>query len=203
MDPRDSVSRWLAELETGDADAVQQEIWNRYFRRLVGLARWKLGNAPRRAEDEEDVALGALNSFFTGVEAGEFPQLGDSDNLWPLLAKITVRKAVNQRERQLAAKRGGGHVRGDSVFTNPATGSAGSPAEFADDDITPDMLVALREQCERLLDLLPDDQLRDVVRWKLLGHTNAEIAEKLGVVERTVERKVNIIRGYWSEAATE
>lgn len=202
MDPRGSVTQWIAALETGDSDAAQQEIWNRYFRRLVGLARWKLGDSPRRAEDEEDVALGALNSFFTGVEAGEFPQLRDSDNLWPLLAKITVRKALNQRERQLAAKRGGGRVRGDSVHQHPNTGSVLTAAEFVDEEITPDTLAAMRDQCQRLIDVLPDQQLREVVRLKLLGHTNAEVAEELGVVERTVQRKLSLIRTYWGEEMT-
>jgi hypothetical protein len=33
----------------------------------AGVARIRLGNTPRRAADEEDVALSAFNSFFQGV----------------------------------------------------------------------------------------------------------------------------------------
>ena len=44
-----------------------------------------------------------------------------------------------------------------------------------------------------------DDELQTVARLKLEGHTNAEIAEKLDVVERTVERKLKRIRNRWSE----
>jgi DNA-directed RNA polymerase specialized sigma24 family protein len=201
MDPRGSVTQWIVALEAGDSDAAQQKIWNRYFRRLVGLARWKLGNSPRRAEDEEDVALGALCSFFTGMQAGEFPQLRDRDNLWPLLAKIAVRKAINQRERQLAEKRGGGRVRGDSVRGDLQAGGKRNPVEFVDDEVTPDTLVAIEDQCQRLLDILPDDQIRQIVRLKLQGHTNSEVAAQLGVVERTVERKLSLIRSYWMQAA--
>ena len=57
-----SVSRWIGPLQAGDPAAVQR-LWERYFHRLVGLARAKLQNAPRRAADEEDVALSAFDSF--------------------------------------------------------------------------------------------------------------------------------------------
>ena len=42
---------WIGPLKGGDPEAAR-EIWNVYFRRLVGLARAKLGNLPRRAADE-------------------------------------------------------------------------------------------------------------------------------------------------------
>jgi hypothetical protein len=71
-------------------------LWERYFRRLVGLARPRLDNTARRAADEQDVALSALASVFRGVEEGRFPQLGDRDDLWRLLVTVTVRKAAWQ-----------------------------------------------------------------------------------------------------------
>src|SRR5262249_37281756 len=57
-----SVSHWIGQLKAGD-HAAAQELWNNYFHRLVGLARKKLEGAPRRAADEEDVALSAFTSF--------------------------------------------------------------------------------------------------------------------------------------------
>ena len=61
---------------SGDRDGAQA-LWNVYFQRLVALARVRLRGTPRRAADEEDVALSAFDSFFRGVERGRFPQLGD------------------------------------------------------------------------------------------------------------------------------
>src|SRR5262245_56689393 len=55
MRPEASVTQWIDRLKAGDPDAAQR-LWERYFRRLVGLARRKLRAAPRRAADEEDVA---------------------------------------------------------------------------------------------------------------------------------------------------
>ena len=70
--PETSVTQWIDRLKAGDPDAAQ-ELWERYFRRLVGLARKKLRAAPRRAADEEDVALSAFDSFCRGAEQGRFP----------------------------------------------------------------------------------------------------------------------------------
>jgi hypothetical protein len=57
MEPGDgSVPRWLGQLQGGDALAVRQ-LWQRYFHRLVGLARQRLRGSARRVADAEDVAL--------------------------------------------------------------------------------------------------------------------------------------------------
>jgi DNA-directed RNA polymerase specialized sigma24 family protein len=53
---------------------------------------------------------------------------------------------------------------------------------------------ALLEEFARLRDGLPED-LRPVFDMRLEGYTNAEIAARLGRVERTVELKLQAIRG--------
>jgi DNA-directed RNA polymerase specialized sigma24 family protein len=58
----------------------------------------------------------------------------------------------------------------------------------------------VNEQCQRLMGLLPDDALRDIARRRLAGYTNAEIAASLGVMERTIERRLALIRDYWAQA---
>jgi DNA-directed RNA polymerase specialized sigma24 family protein len=50
-----------------------------------------------------------------------------------------------------------------------------------------------------LLALLPDEQLRRIAGRRLAGYKNAEIAKELGVIERTVERRLQLIRSLWSE----
>jgi hypothetical protein len=78
-----SVTHWLGAIKNGEA-AAAQKLWEAYYRRLVGLARQRLGETPRGAADEEDVALSALNSFVEGLAHGRFPQLNDRDDLWRL-----------------------------------------------------------------------------------------------------------------------
>jgi hypothetical protein len=104
-----SVTRWIDQLQLGDPAAVQQ-LWQRYFQRLVGLARKKLANAPRRVADEEDVALSAFDSFCRNAEQGRFPDLADRDGLWRLLVVMTARKAGHLRRDQGRQKRGGGQL---------------------------------------------------------------------------------------------
>src|SRR5262245_43166917 len=107
MAPEGSVTHWLGQLQAGDP-AAAQPLWQRYFRRLVGLARQRLRHAPRRAADEEDVALSAFDSFCRGAEQGKFPRLHDRDNLWRLLVALTARKAVDLIRHEDRQKRGGG-----------------------------------------------------------------------------------------------
>lgn len=197
IDPEGSVTQWIADLQVGQAQDAEHDLWDRYFRRLVGLARMKLGDAPRGAEDEEDVAVSALRSFYSGVAAGRFPKLGDRHNLWALLAKITACKAINQRHRQLAKKRGGGRVLSEAQIAEPSSMNERQLAEFVEDGLTPDFILAVNEQCQELMDRLPDETLRQIAHRKLEGYTNDEIAQELGVVTRTVERKLGLIRNLW------
>jgi len=48
-----SVTQWIAGLKEGKAESADR-LWKRYFERLVGLARRKLGASPRRMADEEE-----------------------------------------------------------------------------------------------------------------------------------------------------
>src|SRR5919199_377063 len=89
-----SITHCITLLKAGERAAAQQ-LWERYFQRLVGLARTKLRGTARRAAEEEDVALSAFDSFYQRAERGQFPQLNDRDDLWQLLVVITVRKAID------------------------------------------------------------------------------------------------------------
>src|SRR5262249_11693198 len=109
-----SVTHWIGLLKAGDA-AAAQKLWESYFRRLVALARKKLQGLPRRAADEEDVALSAFQSFCCNAEQGRFPQLFDRDGLWQLLVVITTRKAAHLRRAEGRQKRGGDQVRVDGA----------------------------------------------------------------------------------------
>ncbi|MEN0109718.1 MAG: ECF-type sigma factor [Planctomycetota bacterium] len=195
-----SVTRWIADLREGEESVAQQELWDRYFQRIVALARSRLGNLGRGPADEEDVAISAMQSLFQGFARDRFPMLRDRNNLWSLLAKITARKAINQRQKETAQKRGGKAAR---VPIGPVDAGSGSGCDPADDELPPDFAVALHEELQHLMEALGDDTLRRIACRKLEGHTSAEIAAELGVVERTVERKLALIRACWAPAAGE
>lgn len=196
--PSSSVTGWISRLEAGDAAAAQQ-LWERYYQRLVGLARKKLRQLPRRAADEEDVVLSAFDSFCRGVAGGRFPQLEDRDNLWRLLMVITARKAHDLIQRERRQKRGGGAVRGESALQRAVEESAAGAGldQVVGRAPTAAFAAQVAEQCQRLLDTLASSDLRAVAIWKMEGYTNQEIADKLGCVPGTVERKLRVIRSLW------
>jgi DNA-directed RNA polymerase specialized sigma24 family protein len=194
-----SVTCWLQLLQTGEDDATRQ-IWERYSGRLIGLAREKLRGAPRRLADEEDVALSVFDSFFRGVEQGRFPHLEGRDNLWKLLVVLTARKALRRIQHERRHKRGGGKVAAEADLA-PAAEERADLDRFVGREPSPEFAAEVAEECSRLLDRLGDDELRRIARWKMEGHTNAEIAARSNCLVRTVERKVRRIRALWEEVA--
>jgi DNA-directed RNA polymerase specialized sigma24 family protein len=192
MSDPNSISVWLDHLRAGDP-AAAQELWNRYFGRLVALARGRLAARVRRVADEEDVALSAFHSFCQAAAAGRFPRLSDRDDLWAVLVTLTERKAFAQADRELAQKRGGGAVHGDSVFAAHPGLAAPEP--------TPAFAAEVAEECERLLARLDarEPGLRQIAEWKLEGYTNEEVAARAGKSLATVERKLAVIRTLWTQ----
>jgi RNA polymerase sigma factor (sigma-70 family) len=195
-----SVTRWIDDLKRGEESAATA-LWQRYFDRLVRLAQAKLGPAHRRVADEEDVALSVFRCLCAGAARGRFPRLTDRNDLWRLLAALTLRKVIDQKRRSDGQKRGAGAVRGESVFEDPDGEGLGLD-QFLADEPTPETLAMLAEEHERLLAALEDDTLRHIALRKLEGFTNEEVAEQLGVTCRSVERKLQRIRSRWLEALT-
>ena len=56
----------------------------------------------------------------------------------------------------------------------------------------------MAEETTRYLALLDDETLQRLALWKLEGYSNQEIAKKLSMNVRTVERKLQSIRQCWS-----
>jgi RNA polymerase sigma factor (sigma-70 family) len=195
-----SVTRWIEALKGGDDDAAGQ-LWRRYFEALVRLARARLGSAPRAAVDEEDVALSAFGSLCAGAAQGRFARLDGRDDLWRLLVTITVRKALDERERQKRLKRGGGRVLAEADLIGAGPDRDGGGLDWlAGDEPTPEVSALIDEQYRLLIEGLPDPSLREVARLRLEGYDGEEIAQRLGCNRRTVVRKLDRIRRMWWEA---
>lgn len=194
-----SVTQWIAGLKAGDADAVRR-LWERYAARLVQLAEQRLGPAPRRVSDEEDLALSVFRSLCHGAAAGRFAELSSRDKLWWLLLAITRQKAVSRIRSETAQMRGRGQVVGETELRNPSNGRSDFQLdELVGTEPTPDFLAMLHEEQERLLGLLRNAQLREIATRRIEGYTVSEIADRLGIAVRSVERKLNLIRSQWAK----
>lgn len=190
-----SVTQFFGQLRTG-SPAAAEALWERFFPRLVALARKTLVGRPQRVADADDAVQSAFASFCLRVKAGEY-DVGNRTDLWNLLGVITANKARMQARREGAEKRGGGRVVGESGLTRPdgnplPLDEAAAGAVAADFDL----------QCADLLDRL-EPELREIAVLRLLGYRNAEIADMHQCTERRIERKLNLIRLRWQSALSE
>jgi DNA-directed RNA polymerase specialized sigma24 family protein len=195
-----SVSHWISQLKAGD-QAAAGNLWEGYYRQLVARARQKLlGKAPRRAADEEDVALSAFDSFCRAAEQGRFPRLNDRDDLWQLLILITDRKAIKLVKHGRRQKRGGGKVLDEAGLRPQGAPPEGSPFDqMLGREPSPEFAAEVAEEYERLLRLLQDDNLRIVAERKMQGYTVEEIANDMCRGQRTVKRWMSSIRQMWEQ----
>jgi DNA-directed RNA polymerase specialized sigma24 family protein len=197
MSPEGSVTRWLGPLKAGDPAAVTK-LWERYFHRLVGLARLKLRSAPRRAADEEDVALSAFDSFCRNAADGRFPKLLDREGLWRLLVVVTARKASHLKRDQGRQKRGGGTA--PISDTDGGIDDGQTLERILSQEPSPQMAAEMADEYRRLLESLGDAQLQEIAVARMEGRNLEEIAEKHNCAPRSIKRRLQLIRSIWEKA---
>ena len=117
------------------------------------------------------------------------------DDLWGMLIMITLRKAIDQMQFDARQKRGGGSV---LLLNDEAV-----LKELLSREPSPETSTVMTEELERLLVLLGDDALRQLVLLKLEGHNNSECAETLGCARVTVQRMLRLIRQTWEPEVPE
>lgn len=193
-----SITNAIVALENHDPEAAEAArlIWDRFFQRLCSFAETKVYKRHRRLISADEIASNAFLALVDGVRAKRFQKVRNRDELWQMLTLIAARKAVNLRKAHDRSKRGKGRVKGGSVFGPIGINGV---VDFLQRDMAPDVGALIRDLSQQLLQRLPTDELRSVALWRMAGFSNAEIAEKLGCVERTIERKLNLIRGVWGK----
>lgn len=194
MNDTGSVSQLLLDLKNGDHDAAQA-LWNRTVERIAAAARKRLAALGVRGLDEDDVAVDVFASLCLGAGQGRFPRLDDRNDLWQVLMMLTRQKVVDQRRRQQpewteSALPRGGHDQSEVQGIDLVQG----------DEPHPDVVAAAVEELENLLSSL-DQERRAISVLKLDGYSHSEIAERLGISLRSVERKVALIKKKWSGTA--
>lgn len=177
----------LARCEQGDEHAAR-EIYDRYVARLIGLARSRLSRKVSRRVDPEDVVQSAFRSFFRKAEAGEFV-LARTDDLWRLLAAITLHKTLKQVDRQFAQKRG--------LKNEESVGPEGSTLGIAPQRLArepaPDEALMLLEELQLVMsNLLPLH--REMLQLQLQGQSIEEISRSTERTEHQVRRVIKKVK---------
>lgn len=188
MQSAGSVSHWIAQAKAGD-EAALARLHRRYWPALVGLARQRLHGSPIPS-DEEDIAQQAFVAFYQALKNQRLPKLENRHQCLALLSHIVACKVCNQVNHELTARKGGGRVQPGSAIVRLAEDSAGTPLQEA----------ILKDCYQKYVGNIPEN-LRPIAELFLQGYTRAEMAEQMGCTERTIDRKLAIVRTYWQSIA--
>lgn len=189
MSKNENVSHWINLVKAGDSVAANR-IWQHYFDRLVRAVRARLMGQNRAVSDEEDIVLSVFDSFYNAAENGRFPDLSDRGDLWRLLLRMSARKVVDKRRHDQRQRRGGKV----NLHSLNQTDRDDNVIEAIGDEPSPDMVLMMQESVEAIFSHLGVGQLRELAGAKLEGYSNRELAERFGCSERTIERRLHLIR---------
>ena len=187
--PAEETSRALAAPTPPAGNAG--EIFERFSRRLIGLARGHLNARLQFKVEPEDVVQSAYKSFFLRYGDGALAAEG-WEGLWGLLTTITLRKCAERARFHRAERR---DLARESRLASHAD-DAGDGAwwrEAAGREPTPEQAAVLAETVETLLRPLATDE-RTIVELSLQGCSTQEISEQTGRAERSVRRIRESIR---------
>jgi RNA polymerase sigma-70 factor (ECF subfamily) len=180
-----SFAALMERLESGDAQAATL-VYERYARRLLGLARQALHNRLKGKVDADDVVQSVFRTFFRHAANHEF-DLQDESALWALLAEVALRKC-GRWSRHFAARKRGGELKAVALEACTSGEEPADPREPSPADA-----VVLLDLVEQLLRGLGEGE-RLVCEMRLQGFPVADIAARAGCTETTVFRKLDLIR---------
>ncbi len=184
-----SITLWIQNLKSGNKRAAV-EIHQRVVKRLEKIARGYFRGFPMRVYSEQDAVNLAFKSFFEGVENNLFPELKREADLWKTLRHITRCKVATFIESEMRQKRGGGNVRGESVFlTEDGEIAEGGLDLLEGNAVAPDVYVNALDTFEVLMERLEKKGLKEIAIMRSHGYRTREISERIKRVSRTVERK--------------
>jgi RNA polymerase sigma-70 factor (ECF subfamily) len=176
MIPADKEAEALALSDPGN-----REVFERFTRRLIALARGHIHAKLQHKVDAEDVVQSAYKSLVLryGDDVLRTQRL---DSLWNLLSLITLRKCADRVRHFQADCR-------DVARENPAGADSqfGAMWEAVGREPLPEHAAALSEIVEAILgELTPTE--RPIIELSLQGYSTSEVSEQLGRAERSVRR---------------
>jgi len=191
-----SITILLDNLRSGDEAAVEK-LFPRFFDRLKAVARKRVSVRDRKVVDDEDLAVWAINTFQRCIRDGMYPKILNRDDVWKFLVSILERKSVDHIRKQHAEKRGGGEIRGESVFEDQ------DQPRFLErvclEKVNFEVMVDFLDVMDVIVDRLKDPGLGEILAAKFAGNTSQEIAELTGRSVSSVDRKLRLIRNVIAE----
>jgi RNA polymerase sigma-70 factor (ECF subfamily) len=178
----------MESLRRGDPN-VARDVFERYARRLIGMAGARLPAFARSKVDPEDVVQSVFRTFFRRHSEGEFrPEHWDA--LWSLLTVLTARKCGHHLEYLVAARR---DARREAKPYDSCEAGSAQQWEPEDPAPSPEEAALLSETLGQVLFDLSDRE-RSVLILRLQGHPIVEVANLAAASERSVHRILANVR---------
>jgi RNA polymerase sigma factor (sigma-70 family) len=198
-----SITLLINQLFSQDAairSQAETAIYARFSPMLLAWLARRLAPGVRRREGPEDIVNAAFYAAFESLRLrqgrGELaPQ--DRTALKKLLRAIAYRMLCNAVEWHSAQRRD--YRRERIIALAEARGGDSSSAWMLLDEVPAprspqEMQSLLEEALEPILKALHDPDLQEITRRCLEEETTGEIAERLGLTQRTVQRRIKAIR---------
>jgi RNA polymerase sigma factor (sigma-70 family) len=173
----------LARIRAGDEEAAR-ELLCRYEAKVRLVVRRQLPRVLRSRFDSQDFVQSMWGSFFRRMRTSPL-DLEDTRSLIAILVQAAKHKVIDEFRRASAPKRD--MRREESIW------EGAHRRDLVDDSDAPIELAQASEALGRLRELLPEDR-RTVLDLKAAGLSTNEIAERLGLSERTVRRLIQDLR---------
>jgi RNA polymerase sigma-70 factor (ECF subfamily) len=187
-EPRDEFQRLLKEAVEGSKEAMQTLI-DVYTPHILRAVRRKLNKSIRSKFDSIDFTQAVWASFLTDIQEGE--QFQQPEDLAAYLWAMAEHKVVDEIRH---------HLKGDNYNVEREQSLNDSrlflQEGIADRTPTPSQVVAGEELWERLMERLPE-HYRKVLELRRAGHSHVEIAQQLGLHEKTVRRVIQTLWDGW------
>jgi RNA polymerase sigma-70 factor, ECF subfamily len=182
--------------DAGERSRAASELVLRYTPELLALITGRMQQRLQQRLAPEDILQEVFLSFCARQQRGEF-DLANRDQFLSLIVTIALNKICSAARRERRQRR---DVRRERPLES---GSDERPGiDPADHRAPPDVATEIAEEVESLVGRLPLE-CREVVLLRLEGQTVEEIARKIDRTPRTVERRLERVRGMWDNEMSE
>jgi RNA polymerase sigma factor (sigma-70 family) len=174
----------MGEIAAGSESAVEK-LLGLYGDHLCRAVRRRLNRALRPKFDTSDFVQAVWASFF--CDRGQLAQFEHSGQLVAFLTKVASNKVVDECRHQLQTQKA------DVTRERSLSDDTSQEIRIPGREPAPSQVAIMHEQWERMADEVPS-RYRQILELRAVGETQEEIASRLGVSEKTVNRVLRKLR---------
>lgn len=175
----------LMEQIAAGSEAAVEKLLGLYGEHLCRAVRRRLSRALRPKFDTSDFVQAVWASFF--CDRRQLAQFEHSGQLVAFLTRVASNKVVDECRHRLQTKKA------DVARERSLSDDTSQEIRIPGREPAPSQVAIMREQWEQMAGELPS-RYRQILALRAAGETQEEIAGRLGVSEKTVNRVLNKLR---------